>query len=439
MPSNKKSKILIIEDSEFCAKLLKDILSKDYLVHVELTGKAGLDYANAYLPDIIILDIVMPDPDGYEVIQALKSSERTEKIPVIFISGMDDICSEEKGLSLGAADYITKPFSAPVVLLRVNNQIKIMQQSKMEHELLTNKIMLDSSPICCQLWGENIKIIDCNEAAVKLFEFEDRRDFIKNFVEKRSEAYQLDGRFSAEKVRTILKEVFSTGESITTEWTYLMPDGSQMPSEVTFVRVNCKDRCLVAAYTRDLRELVNMEHRIIFLESEAEKAYCDALTGTFNRRYLDTNLKKVIDNMSRSGNMLSLLMIDIDFFKYYNDTYGHDEGDNCLTAVAEVLMSGVKRKGDFVARYGGEEFTVVMPDTDENGAKLMAERLLLGISDRKIPHETSPISEYVTVSIGAVTSRVVYEHTAAEYIKRADKMLYISKQMGRNRITHESF
>ena len=578
MAGSQRPRILIIEDSEFYAKLLHDILCKDFSTHIELSGQSGLDYANSFLPDIIILDVDMPEMNGYEVIKKLKSSEHTKDIPVIFVSGLDDAYSEEKGLSLGAADYIVKPISASVVLLRVNNQLKIIQQQLTEYDLLRhklvtnalnlalwdkktiekvlfnsdnkiewsdkfrnmlgfsdekefpntfgslndrlhpddlqilydcfskhlndysgktpfdiecrvkardgqykffrmlgstlrnnegapisvagaliditelktmekelkvveelNRIMLDSSPLCCQLWDESINIVDCNEAAVKLFEFKDRNDFINNFLEKRCGVYQPDGRFSAEKAQTLIKQVFISGEDITTEWTYVMPDGSQMPSEVTFVRVDYRGSYLVAAYTRDLRELVNMEHRIIFLESEAEKAYHDALTGAYNRRYLDTNLKNVLDNMSRSGNILSLLMIDIDFFKNYNDTYGHDEGDKCLIAVAEVLMEGVKRKGDFVARYGGEEFTVVMPDTDEAGARLMAEKLLNEIWERKIPHISSPISDYVTVSIGAVTGKVFYDRTGADYIKRADKMLYISKQIGRNRITHESF
>ncbi|GBU29240.1 hypothetical protein R84B8_02804 [Treponema sp. R8-4-B8] len=161
----------------------------------------------------------------------------------------------------------------------------------------------------------------------------------------------------------------------------------------------------------------------------------DQLTGIYNRRYLDGSLKKIIKSHSRTGGILSVLMIDIDYFKKYNDAYGHDAGDSCLTAVASALSQCIIRDEDFVARYGGEEFAVVLPNTDENGAQLVAEKMLEKVRELKIPHEASDIANNVTISIGGTTDAINHLQHGSDYIKAADKALYESKKNGRNRYT----
>jgi len=161
----------------------------------------------------------------------------------------------------------------------------------------------------------------------------------------------------------------------------------------------------------------------------------DQVTGIYNRRYLDGSLKKIIKLHSRTGGSLSVLMIDIDYFKKYNDTYGHDAGDDCLRIVASILSECVIREEDFIARYGGEEFTAVLPNTDENGARLVAEKILEKMREINIPHKSSDISSYVTVSIGGTTGIINHLQHGSDYIKAADKALYESKRNGRNRYT----
>jgi len=165
----------------------------------------------------------------------------------------------------------------------------------------------------------------------------------------------------------------------------------------------------------------------------------DQLTGIYNRRYLDGNLMKIIKLHSRTGGSLSVLMIDIDYFKKYNDTYGHDAGDNCLKTVAAALSECVIREDDFLARYGGEEFAVILPNTDKNGAQLVAEKMLERVRECNMPHSESDIASYVTVSIGGTTSITNYLQNGSEYIKAADKALYESKKNGRNRYTFMDF
>ncbi|MDR0464585.1 MAG: GGDEF domain-containing protein [Treponema sp.] len=165
----------------------------------------------------------------------------------------------------------------------------------------------------------------------------------------------------------------------------------------------------------------------------------DPLTGIYNRRFFDGNMKKIIKSLSRTESKLSLLMIDIDFFKKYNDTYGHDKGDNCLREVAQAISKCIIREDDFTARYGGEEFAVVLPNTDENGAAIIADKLLKKVYSCGIPHETSAVSDFVTVSIGGTTGIVNFSHEETDYIKYADSALYKSKNSGRNRYTFEEF
>jgi len=163
------------------------------------------------------------------------------------------------------------------------------------------------------------------------------------------------------------------------------------------------------------------------------KTIIDQLTGIYNRRYLDDSLKNIIKFYSRTT--LSVLMVDADYFKKYNDTYGHDAGDNCLKAIALALSLSVAREEDFVARYGGEEFAVVLPNTDAKGAQVVAEQILEKVRGYKIPHKASEIADYVTISIGGVTDVVRHSQTPQDYIKAADKALYESKKNGRNRYT----
>ena len=170
-----------------------------------------------------------------------------------------------------------------------------------------------------------------------------------------------------------------------------------------------------------------------------DKIHYDTLTGIYNRRFLEESLKRSILSLSRSGGLLSVLMIDVDFFKKYNDTYGHPMGDKCLKSLAEALAKGVRRADDFVARYGGEEFVAVLPNTNESGAVVVASKLLESIRELNIPHEESDVADHVTISVGITTDDANHTQNAEEYIKQADKALYLSKKDGRNRYTSLPF
>lgn len=174
------------------------------------------------------------------------------------------------------------------------------------------------------------------------------------------------------------------------------------------------------------KELEEKNERLEILSS------LDGLTGLFNRRYFDDNLLKEWKQALRAGSSLSLLIVDIDHFKNFNDYYGHLEGDDCLRKVAQALYEALLRPIDIVARYGGEEFTAILPNTDVEGAEMVAKRMMDNVALLNIPHPASPVSEIITVSIGATTMIPTNDLAATSLLDYADKALYEAKETGRN-------
>ena len=176
---------------------------------------------------------------------------------------------------------------------------------------------------------------------------------------------------------------------------------------------------------RSLEERNQMLERLSFL---------DGLTGVANRRYFDESIVQEWRRAAREAKPLGLIMLDIDFFKFFNDNYGHQQGDRCLKQVAQALSGSLKRPGDFVARYGGEEFVVVLPSTDIEGAVFVAETMLKNVSALAIPHARSKVSDHVSVSLGVGCIFPNMEQEPAILIAMVDNALYKAKREGRNRI-----
>jgi len=160
----------------------------------------------------------------------------------------------------------------------------------------------------------------------------------------------------------------------------------------------------------------------------------DPLTGLYNRRYFDEMFEKEYSRHSRSGSELSVLMMDVDHFKAFNDTYGHVRGDECLRQVAEVIRNSISRPPDLAARYGGEEFVCLLPETSLAGAERVAENIRQGVGELSIPHHTNEAAKFVTVSVGVITAECVKQGSATELLVKADKQLYVAKSHGRNRV-----
>ncbi|HEX3597940.1 MAG TPA: diguanylate cyclase [Polyangiaceae bacterium] len=183
----------------------------------------------------------------------------------------------------------------------------------------------------------------------------------------------------------------------------------------------------------DISERKKTEQRLLELQHELEDlSFKDGLTGVGNRRRFDAVMESEWESARQSRRPLSLVMIDIDFFKRYNDHYGHIKGDDCLKRVARALRAGATRPRDFLARYGGEEFALVLPETDEKGAESVARRCREVLQAERIPHDTSPVAPAVTVSVGVGTVIPAATGAPRSFIECVDRSLYRAKESGRN-------
>lgn len=290
--------VLLIDDSPTNLRVMGNILAEHYIVQAATSGQDALNLleTTTELPDLILLDVVMPQMDGYDTCRAIKLNEATRDIPVIFITGIDSIDAEMKGFECGGVDFISKPINAPIMRARVKIHITLKQQA----------------------------------------------DMLENL------------------------------------------------------------------------------------------AMYDGLTKIANRRAFDEHLTREWRRMQRQASPISLLMLDVDHFKQYNDYYGHDAGDQCLQKVAQSLADLPVRPGDLAARYGGEEFAIILPETDTNGAWSIGNRVLETIRELNIPHEHSATADTVSVSIGGATAYPKNGDLPERLLKQADQQLYKGKTAGRN-------
>ena len=296
---NPRPQLLIVDDQPLNIRLFHEIFHADHEVFFATSGADALAFCQNNIPDLILLDVVMPGLNGYEVCRRLKLDPRTCEIPVIFVTAQSDAAEEEEGLAAGAVDFIVKSASAKVMRARVGTSITLKRQSDL------------------------------------------------------------------------------------------------------------------------LRRLARV----------------DGLTGLANRRHFDETLAAEWRRSIRSAKPLSLILIDLDHFKLFNDVYGHQAGDACLKQVSSCLQAGFTRSHDLVARYGGEEFVCVMPETSLKGAESKAQALELAVRELRIPHEKSTVAGgVVTISLGVAVAVPTVRDDCADLILCADRSLYLAKGAGRGQV-----
>ena len=242
--------IFLVDDNASNLSMGRDVLSGTYNAYTFNSGQTLFKALDKKKPDLILLDVEMPEMNGYEVIERLKSDKSTVDIPVIFLTAHESVEAEIRGFSLGAADYITKPFSAPRLLKRIEKHLDFIAMRNAEQQRL--QVMLDASPMVCAIFDENGKILEANQAAATMFGRSDKRVYTERFFELSPE-YQPDGILSREKVSQVMKLAFETGHTHF-EWRHQTPEGEQIPCEVNLERVHLGEKDVVIAYVRDLRE-----------------------------------------------------------------------------------------------------------------------------------------------------------------------------------------
>ncbi len=449
------ARVLVVDDIPANVKLLEARLVAEYFdVVTAEDGFKALDICDQEQVDIILLDIMMPGMDGFEVCERLKANPKTAHIPVVMVTALDQPSDRVRGLKAGADDFLTKPVNDLQLIARVKSLVRLKAVSD---EL--------------RLRAETAREIGIEEML--------RSD---GLMQTPGRVLVADGRASSqERIVRALKPVAEV-DAVTEPQAALLKAASN-PFELVIVNSNFEDYdplrlCsqlrslertrflplllvaeqgaddmvaraldlgvndyilrpidpneLVARSLTQIRRKRYNEHLRLNLQHTMELAIVDGLTGLNNRRYLDNHLKILFDRAAVRGRPISICMTDIDRFKLVNDTYGHDVGDEVLREFAARIRSTV-RGADLACRYGGEEFVVVMPDTPMELATSVAERLRAIIEDkpfhvRSIDHELS-----ITASLGIATSSGAFG-APDELLKQADRALYEAKHTGRNRV-----
>ncbi|MBP0002382.1 MAG: diguanylate cyclase [Cyanobacteria bacterium SBC] len=444
-----RGNILVVDDAPANLVLLRQILcARGYRVRVSRTGEFALKSTFAQQPDLILLDIKMPDMDGYAVCRALKADRRTCNIPVIFLSVVESANEKVEAFRLGGADYITKPFQTEEVLVRVEHQLLVQRQKiQLEREILERQraetVLRESQSL---LWG----VLNSSLDGVAAFRaVRDRSQQIVDFqgLVANPAAAKMVGEASEGLVGQRLLDVWPEARKLEVfdDFVAVVETGNLLDREVyctsghfsgwlQLVAVKLEDGLTVTF--RDVTERKQMELALKAANVELQQqAYLDGLTQLANRRRFDEYFQDAWDRCTCSGQSLSLILCDVDRFKAYNDTYGHQAGDRCLQQIAVTLRSASNRPADLVARYGGEEFAVVLPDTEASGAIRVAKRLRDVVRQLKLPHATSGVREIVTLSVGISSCMPCQDRKTLpkDLVRAADLALYRAKEEGRDR------
>lgn len=455
------ARVLVVDDIAANVKLLEAKLSAEYFdVLCASNGPDGLKIAAEQKPDIILLDVMMPGMDGFEVCRRLKSSPETAHIPVVMVTALDQPTDRVSGLDAGADDFLTKPVNDIALFARVKSlvRLKMMTDEIRMREATGQSLGISEafealSPNAVDLGGRILLVEDREstanrtaEALVPGFELEITGDPMDALMRARDGDYDLiilslslqnsDGM----RLCSQLKSLESTRH---TPVLVLVEEGDTkrlvraLEIGVNDYLIRPIDRNELVARTKTQIKRKRYSDKLRQnLDLSLEMAITDQLTGLFNRRYMSRHLATQVAASHESKKPLSVLIMDMDYFKSVNDTYGHAAGDEVLRAFSMRLKANV-RGIDLACRYGGEEFVVIMPETDVAFAYAVAERLRQNVADVPfpIPGLTTPLT--VTVSIG-VTSLETPEDTSDSILKRADAALYRAKRDGRNRVVAEA-
>jgi two-component system, cell cycle response regulator len=449
------ARVLVVDDILANVRLLEAKLTAEYFeVHTAMNGVDALESVQRVKPDIVLLDVMMPGMDGIEVCRRIKSNSQTHHIPVVMVTALDQPDDRVRGLEAGADDFLTKPVSDLALFCRVKSLVRL--------KMLTDELRSRAAA------GESMGLVKVVEQDVlgqepgKILLIDNRNNLlarIKGTIGKRHEIKSLDDPQLA------LFEATENGyELIIVNLDFDNFDGLRLCSQLRSLErtrqvpiliivdpddherllraldMGVNDYLLRPVDKQELMARVNTqikrwrytEQLRSNVKQSIEMAVTDALTGLYNRRFMEKQLSALTLNAANRGKPLSLLVVDVDYFKSINDNHGHDVGDRVLQELAARLREGL-RNLDLPCRTGGEEFILVLPDTDKAVALRVGERVrkLIGAKPFNAGAKSGPLT--ITVSIG-VASFEGAEDSMESLLKRGDEALYQAKREGRNRV-----
>lgn len=454
------ARILVVDDIPANVKLLEARLLAEYFeVLTAHDGMTALSICDQTQVDLILLDIMMPGIDGFEVCERLKQNPRTAHIPVVMVTALDQPADRVRGLKAGADDFLTKPVNDLQLMTRVKSLIRFKALSDelrlraetarstgIEGLLSPHQGQLDE-PGLVLLVESRANTQDRMARALKgIAEITAIGDPQAALFEAAEKPYELVIVSSALEDYDPLRLCSQLRSLERTRFIPMLVVAEQGEDDLVIraLDLGVNDYLLrpldpnelVARSITQIRRKRYTDRLRASLTQSVEMAVTDALTGLNNRRYLDTHLATLVERSHRRDRPLSVLITDIDHFKAINDRHGHEGGDDVLREFARRLRGAV-RGADFACRYGGEEFVVVMPDTTQGVAAQIAERLRDAIAACPFALSATGAETEVTTSVGVATLEAAGED-ASSLLRRADQALYQAKHAGRNRVVGEA-
>ncbi|MBO6716658.1 MAG: PleD family two-component system response regulator [Rhizobiaceae bacterium] len=454
------ARILVVDDVKANVKLLETRLLAEYFeVLGAYSGPEAIEICEKDRVDVVLLDVMMPDMDGFEVCRRLKTDPATSHIPVVMVTALDQVSDRIRGLEAGADDFLTKPVNDLQLITRVKSLVRL--------KMLTDELRLRASTTrnigIEELLSRGAGTDDGTPRVLLIEEREIQADKVARYLRDKAEVKVVVdpqmGVFEAAEQPydcVIVSTAFSDYDPLrlcsqlrSIDRTRFLPiiliasqeeeerviRGLELGINDFLIRPLDEQELVARLKTQVKRKRYNDRLRASVTQT-IEMAVTDGLTGLHNRRYLDSHLETLFERAVARRRPLSLMILDIDRFKAINDTHGHDVGDEVLVEFATRMRRNV-RGIDLACRYGGEEFIIVMPDTEFAVAARVAERIRAEIAGNAFAYGSDGKTIDVTISVG-VSSLQQPKDSAAALLKRADVALYEAKNGGRNRVVSKA-
>lgn len=452
------ARVLVVDDVAPNVKLLEAKLASEYFdVLTAYSGMEALEVISREHPDIVLLDVMMPGMDGFEVCRRIKADPSTMHIPVVMVTALDQPADRVTGLEAGADDFLTKPLQDIALFARVKSLVRMkLTMDELRNREATGASLGIESDGMNMLAGEQdlkgrILIVDeqervMNRIAKALEEYgeltlmQGAEDVPDRIREKNYDLLIISLTMRETDGLRICSKLRSFAETRRLPL-LVMVDDPNSPALVKALEIGVNDYVVrpvdrmefIARVKSQLRRKRYQDRLNENFHLSMQMATTDAVTGLFNRHYLTSHMETYVKSPKSQGKPLTVLMIDIDHFKRVNDTYGHAVGDEVLTEFANRIGQNI-RGIDLAARYGGEEFVVMMPDTSGEWGEMVGERLREEVEERPFVCNAPEGQIPITVSIGVATMQTSVTLNTAQLIDLADKALYEAKNGGRNQV-----
>ncbi|MBN9555376.1 MAG: PleD family two-component system response regulator [Alphaproteobacteria bacterium] len=453
------ARVLVVDDIMSNVKLLEAKLTAEYFdVVTAFNGQECLARMAENVPDIVLLDVMMPGMDGFEVCRRIKSDPRIAHVPVVMVTALDQSSDRVAGLDAGADDFLTKPVDDAALFARVRSLVRL--------KLMTDELrMRESTGQSMGLLDPADNLLDASPQG-RILVIEDRLETVAWFVSALTPQHEVTSvdTFEEALVRVrggdpdlvvvslgmrgfdglrLCSQLRSLPEGRNVPILVVVSDGDRRKlTQALEMGVNdyltrpVDKNELVARVRTQLRKKRYADRLRHNVQLSLEMAITDQLTGLHNRRYMSRHLDNLVAGAQKNGKPIAFVIMDIDYFKAVNDTYGHDIGDEVLKEFASRIAANV-RGIDLACRYGGEEFVVVMPDTDVDFAYSVSERLRHSIETTPFRISRAPNALNLTISIGIAGLEGAHD-SADALLHRADQALYSAKKTGRNKVVADA-